>query len=40
LEVSDKTPDDIIKHLLKRIQEFVKNAPQHDDMTIVCAKFV
>ena len=40
LEAADKSPQEIIDHLQRRIGEFVKNAPQHDDMTIVCAKFV
>ncbi len=32
-------PDVLIDHLLKRVQEFVQNAPQHDDLTVVCIKF-
>ncbi len=40
LEVADKTPNEILAHVEKRVLEFVKNAPQHDDMTMVCAKFI
>lgn len=40
IEAADKPAAEIIQHLQLRVSQFVKNAPQHDDMTIVCAKFV
>lgn len=39
-ESAEKSPGEIIQHLLKRIRGFVKDASQHDDLTLVCAKFV
>lgn len=39
MEAKDKDPQGVIDHVRRRIEEFIKNAPQHDDMTIVCAKF-
>lgn len=39
IECAAKPPQEIIDHLLLRIRDFVKDAPQHDDMTLVCIKF-
>lgn len=40
LEAASKEPQTIVDHFLKRIREFVKTAPQHDDLTLVCIKFL
>ncbi len=39
LESADRDPESIIQNILKRIKEFIKEAPQHDDLTMVCIKF-
>lgn len=40
IEASEKDPQGIIDHIKRRIDEFVKQADQHDDLTMVCAKFL
>jgi len=38
MEAASDSSQMIVKHVQKRIQEFVKTAPQHDDLTLVCIK--
>ena len=38
VEAAGKSPQEIIDHIKRRIDEFVKDAPQHDDLTLVCIK--
>lgn len=38
-EAASRSAQGILDHLIDRIQTFVGNAPQHDDLTIVCGKF-
>ncbi len=39
-ESASLAPSVLIDRLLERIQEFVQEAPQHDDLTVVCLKFI
>jgi len=39
-ESAEGSAQTVIDHLLKRIGDFVRHAPQHDDLTAVCIKFV
>jgi CHASE2 domain-containing sensor protein len=36
---AQRDPQGILTYCRKRIEEFVKDAPQHDDLTMVCIKF-
>lgn len=38
-ESASLTPAVLIDRFLERIRDFTQDAPQHDDLTIVCAKF-
>ncbi len=40
LESALLTSAALIDHLLERVREFTQEAPQHDDLTIVCAKLI
>ncbi|MFA7001026.1 MAG: CHASE2 domain-containing protein [Candidatus Omnitrophota bacterium] len=40
IEAAHEEPQAVIDHILLRIREFVKDAPQHDDLTMVCLKFL
>lgn len=40
IEAADKSAEEILAHLKLRVDEFVKSAPQHDDLTMVCIKFL
>jgi len=40
LESAGNSAQAIIDHLLEKTGDFVKNAPQHDDLTAVCIKFI
>ena len=38
-EVSEETPEGILKGVLKRANEFVGDAPQFDDLTMLCLEY-
>ncbi len=40
IEAADKSAEEILLHLKMRVDEFVRSAPQHDDLTLVCVKFL
>lgn len=40
LESVSLTPSVFIDHLLERVRDFTQDAPQHDDLTVVCAKLI
>ena len=38
-EAGDETPENLLPHVRKKIDEFVKDAPQFDDITMLCLRF-
>ena len=38
-EVSEETPEGILKGVLERVNEFVGDAPQFDDLTMLCLEY-
>ena len=38
-EVSEETPEGILKGVLERVNEFVGEAPQFDDLTMLCLEY-